>query len=45
MLPATNPGLVARVADLARLAGRELATPRDVRDRLGLAQPSGARLG
>lgn len=35
--PATNEGLVRRVAELARLAGRTVAEARWVRDRLGLA--------
>jgi uncharacterized protein (DUF849 family) len=34
--PATNPALVARVAEIARIAGRPIAAPADVRDRLGL---------
>jgi uncharacterized protein (DUF849 family) len=34
--PATNPGLVARVAELARIADRPLATPAEVRERLSL---------
>jgi 3-keto-5-aminohexanoate cleavage enzyme len=34
--PATNSGLVRRVAGLARIAGREVATPAQVRERLGL---------
>jgi predicted N-acetyltransferase YhbS len=40
--PATNPALVRRVAELARLAGRPLATPAQVRERLGL-RPMPAR--
>ncbi len=41
--PATNEGLVARVAELARIAGRRLATPAEVRERLALApQPAPA---
>jgi 3-keto-5-aminohexanoate cleavage enzyme len=35
--PATNAGLVHRVAALAELAGRRLATPEEARERLGLA--------
>jgi uncharacterized protein (DUF849 family) len=35
--PATNEGLVTRVAELARIAGRRLATPAEVRERLALA--------
>jgi 3-keto-5-aminohexanoate cleavage enzyme len=35
--PATNPGLVARVAELARTAGRRIATPAEARERLGLS--------
>ena len=35
--PATNPGLVARVAELAGIAGRPLATAAEVRERLGLS--------
>ena len=35
--PATNPGLVARVAELAAIAGRPLATAAEVRERLGLS--------
>jgi len=35
--PATNPGLVERVAELAAIAGRPLATAAAVRERLGLA--------
>ena len=34
--PATNPALVRRVAGMAALAGREVATPAQVRERLGL---------
>jgi 3-keto-5-aminohexanoate cleavage enzyme len=34
--PATNRALIERVAELARLAGRRLATPPEVRERLGL---------
>jgi uncharacterized protein (DUF849 family) len=34
--PARNPALVARVAELAGIAGRALATPAQVRERLGL---------
>jgi uncharacterized protein (DUF849 family) len=34
--PATNPALVARVAEIARIAGRPIATGADVRERLGL---------
>jgi 3-keto-5-aminohexanoate cleavage enzyme len=34
--PATNAGLVTRVAELAAVAGRRLATPAEVRERLGL---------
>jgi uncharacterized protein (DUF849 family) len=34
--PATKPALVARVAEIARIAGRPIAAPADVRDRLGL---------
>jgi uncharacterized protein (DUF849 family) len=33
--PATNAGLVERVRDLAAIAGRPLATPAEVRERLG----------
>jgi 3-keto-5-aminohexanoate cleavage enzyme len=41
--PATNEGLVARVAELARIAGRRLATPAEVRERLALTpQPAHA---
>ena len=41
--PATNEGLVERVAELARIAGRRLATPAEVRERLALApQPAPA---
>ena len=41
--PATNEGLVARVAELARIAGRRLATPGEVRERLALTpQPAPA---
>lgn len=39
--PATNPTLVARCADIARLAGREIATPADVRRLLALRSPGG----
>jgi 3-keto-5-aminohexanoate cleavage enzyme len=35
--PATNPSLVARVGELARIAGRSLESPAGVRARLGLA--------
>ncbi len=38
--PATNEGLVARVAELARVAGRPLATPVEVRARLELPRRS-----
>jgi uncharacterized protein (DUF849 family) len=34
--PATNAGLVTRVAELARIADRRVATPSEVRARLGL---------
>jgi GNAT superfamily N-acetyltransferase len=34
--PATNSALVRRVAEMAALAGREVATPAQVRERLGL---------
>jgi 3-keto-5-aminohexanoate cleavage enzyme len=34
--PATNAGLVTRVAELARIADRRVATPAEVRARLGL---------
>lgn len=34
--PATNPGLVARLAGIARAAQRPVATPDDIRGRLGL---------
>jgi uncharacterized protein (DUF849 family)/GNAT superfamily N-acetyltransferase len=34
--PATNPALVRRVAEMAALAGRPVATPAQVRERLGL---------
>jgi 3-keto-5-aminohexanoate cleavage enzyme len=37
--PARNPALVARVAELAAVAGRPLATPAQVRERLALAAP------
>jgi 3-keto-5-aminohexanoate cleavage enzyme len=41
--PATNEGLVGRVAELARIAGRRLATPAEVRERLALTpQPAPA---
>jgi uncharacterized protein (DUF849 family) len=42
-VPATNVAMVDRVADLARLAGRTLATPAEVRRRLGL-RPAPARV-
>ncbi|MEO8687503.1 MAG: 3-keto-5-aminohexanoate cleavage protein [Solirubrobacteraceae bacterium] len=35
--PATNPGLVARAAELAAIAGRPLATARQAREPLGLS--------
>jgi 3-keto-5-aminohexanoate cleavage enzyme len=35
--PATNPGLVARVVELARIAGRKVAVPGEVRERLALS--------
>jgi 3-oxoadipate:acetyl-CoA acetyltransferase len=35
--PATNAGLVARVAELARIAGRKVAAPAEVRERLALS--------
>jgi uncharacterized protein (DUF849 family) len=35
-VPARNPALVARVAELAGIAGRALATPAQLRERLGL---------
>jgi uncharacterized protein (DUF849 family) len=38
--PATNPALVARCAEIARLAGREVATPAEVRRWLDL-RPAG----
>jgi uncharacterized protein (DUF849 family) len=34
--PATNPGLVQRVAGIARAVGREIASPPQIRDMLGL---------
>jgi 3-keto-5-aminohexanoate cleavage enzyme len=34
--PATNAGLVTRIAELARIADRRVATPAEVRERLGL---------
>ena len=34
--PPPNPGLVARSAEIAVTAGRRLATPAEVRERLGL---------
>jgi uncharacterized protein (DUF849 family) len=34
--PATNAGLVTRIAELARIADRRVATPAAVRKRLGL---------
>jgi uncharacterized protein (DUF849 family) len=34
--PATNPELVARVVALAEIAGRRVATPAEVRERLAL---------
>jgi uncharacterized protein (DUF849 family) len=37
--PATNAGLVTRIAELARIADRKLATPGEVRQRLGLREP------
>lgn len=40
--PATNAGLVHRVAALAELAGRRLATPEEAREMLGLALVSSA---
>jgi uncharacterized protein (DUF849 family) len=39
-VPATNPALVARVAELAALAGRRLATAAEVRERLALPVPA-----
>jgi uncharacterized protein (DUF849 family) len=39
--PATNAGLVERVAGLGALAGRPLATPAEVRRLLGLSQATG----
>ncbi len=38
---ATNPRLVERLVRVARAMGREPATPDQVRERLGIAQPSG----
>ncbi len=35
--PATNPGLVARLAEIARQAQRPIATPEEIRGRLGLS--------
>ena len=43
--PATNEGLVARVAELARIAGRRLATPAEVRERLGLTRQPAPAVG
>lgn len=37
--PATNPDLVSRVAALAEIAGRRVATPEEARARLGLGAP------
>jgi uncharacterized protein (DUF849 family) len=42
-VPATNVAMVERAAELARLAGRTLATPAEVRRRLGL-RPAPARV-
>jgi uncharacterized protein (DUF849 family) len=39
--PATNAGLVARVAALAATAGRALSSAAETRIALGLALPSG----
>ncbi len=41
--PATNDGLVARVAELARASGRALATPADARRLMRLGAPPSAR--
>lgn len=35
--PATNPGLVERIARLAKELGREIATPKEARQMIGLA--------
>lgn len=35
-VPATNPDLVRRAGELGRILGRRIATPREVRDALGL---------
>jgi len=43
--PATNEGLVARVAELARIADRPLATPAEVRERLALAPQAAPATG
>jgi uncharacterized protein (DUF849 family) len=43
--PATNEGLVARVAELARIAGRRLAAPAEVRERLALAPQAAPATG
>jgi len=40
--PASNPGLVERVASIAGAIGREIATPSQIRERLGL-RPSPIR--
>jgi uncharacterized protein (DUF849 family) len=42
-LPATNDGLVRRIAELAAVAGRRLATAAEVRERLALPNPAAAR--
>jgi 3-keto-5-aminohexanoate cleavage enzyme len=38
---ATNPGLVERLVRLAREVGREIASPAEARDLLGLAPYTG----
>lgn len=40
-VPATNPRLVERLVAIGRAMGREPATPRLVRDRLGIPEPAG----
>ena len=40
-VPATNPMLVERIVNVARSVGREIASPRETRELLGLDQAPG----
>jgi 3-keto-5-aminohexanoate cleavage enzyme len=42
-IPASNPALVERIVELARSVGREIASPDQVRQMIGLAPPAAPR--